>query len=169
MVFDPSSTFDTVRKNLNFLNTLCGDGTAAVSLGKMLPLAGTGIEEELRQQKRLYGSPAYEDYEFLDPLLNEYFRVLADVFRPWMHGEEGVMTLSRWIRFKVAAFQRFHFRDANMQEACRVTVSSANRFLIKSCRDLADTFQSSSESQCLRRLRPCLVVLRLGMTGSRLA
>jgi anaerobic magnesium-protoporphyrin IX monomethyl ester cyclase len=147
MVFDPSSTFDSVRENLKFLETVCGDGSAAVSLGRMLPLAGTQIERQLREQKRLSGPPAYEDYEFLDPLLNEYFRLLSDAFRPWMHGDEGVMTLSRWVHLQSIALRRFCHLGADTAQAFEETQSAANRFLIRACESLADTFQSSTEAR----------------------
>jgi len=147
MVFDPDSTFDAVRENLGFLDCLCGDGCAAVSLGKMLPLAGTRIEEELRQQKRLQGASAYEDYVFLDARLDEYFRALSNVFRLWMHGDGGVMTLSRWVHFQMAALRRFHFCEEDTRVALWETVSSANRFLIRSCESLSDVFQSSSAAR----------------------
>ena len=144
MLFDPSSTFDTVRENLRFLDTLCGDGSAAISLGKMLPLAGTQIERELRQQNRLSGAPAYEDYEFLDPLLTEYFAALSDVFRPWMHGEAGVMTLSRWVHLQVVALERFYGSAGGMKEALAETLASANRFVIDVCEALDRRFRSTS-------------------------
>lgn len=147
MVFDPGSTFDSVRENLGFLDALCGDGSAAVSLGKMLPLAGTRIEEELRQQKRLRGASPYEDYVFMDPLLDEYFRALSHVFRLWMHGNGGVMTLSRLVHFQVAALRRFHICEEDTGVALWNTVSSANRFLIRSCEPLSHTFQSSSKAR----------------------
>jgi anaerobic magnesium-protoporphyrin IX monomethyl ester cyclase len=146
MVFDPGSTFDTVRENLVFLEALCGDGSAAVSLGKMLPLAGTRIEDELRQQKRLRGASPYEDYAFTDPLLDEYFHVLSDVFRVWMHGNSGLMTLSRWVNFQVAALRRFHICEEDTRVALWNIVSSANRFLIRSCEHLSHAFQSSSKA-----------------------
>jgi len=147
MVFDPSSTFDSVKENLRFLETLCGDGSSAVSLGKTLPLAGTELEEQLRREGRLYGAPAYEDYDFLDPLLDEYFRALSVIFRPWMHGEGGVMTLSRWVRFLVIALERFYGQAGEIREALWNTVSVANRYLIHSCEALAGIFLSSSEAQ----------------------
>ncbi|MEW6363156.1 MAG: radical SAM protein [Acidobacteriota bacterium] len=144
MLFDPDSTFDTVRENLGFLESLCGDGSAAVSLGKMLPLAGTRIDEELRKLKRLRGTSPYEDYAFRDGLLDEYFRALSDAFRLWMHGDGGVMTLSRWVHLQAAALRRFYSDGEDTQAALWDTVSSANRFMIRSCQSLADAFRSSS-------------------------
>ncbi len=36
MLLDPSSTFDTVRANIHFLQSIVGDGTAAAVFCKML-------------------------------------------------------------------------------------------------------------------------------------
>ena len=41
MLFDPSSTFESVRENLNFLRQIVGDGSAAATFSRMLPYGGT--------------------------------------------------------------------------------------------------------------------------------
>jgi len=81
MLFDPSSTFETVQKNITFLRIAAGDGAFPINFCKMLPYAGTPIEATLRQQGRLTGSLARPDYDFLDPRVDVYaaltHRILA--------------------------------------------------------------------------------------------
>jgi radical SAM superfamily enzyme YgiQ (UPF0313 family) len=55
MLFDPSSTFESVRENLNFLRQIVGDGSAAATFCRMLPYGGTPIRDLLQKEGRLRG------------------------------------------------------------------------------------------------------------------
>lgn len=90
MLFDPGSTFDSVRANARFLNRLVGDGSAPVVFCKMLPYAGTPIGDSLAAVGRLRGTIAQPDYDFLDPALDEYYRKLNKVLNAWVYGEDAV-------------------------------------------------------------------------------
>jgi anaerobic magnesium-protoporphyrin IX monomethyl ester cyclase len=87
MLFDPSSTFDSVRENINFLRQMVGDGSAAAVFSRMLPYGGTPIRDLLQQEGRLRGDLTHPDYDFLDRRLNEYHRLLSQTVRPWIHNE----------------------------------------------------------------------------------
>jgi len=80
MLFDPSSTFESIQENINFLRAACGDGAFPVNFCKMLPYAGTPIEETLRQEGRLTGSLAHPDYNFLDARLDLYSFMVHRIF-----------------------------------------------------------------------------------------
>jgi radical SAM superfamily enzyme YgiQ (UPF0313 family) len=147
MMFEPFTTFDSLRKNVDFLSKLCGDGSASVGLAKMLALAGTEIEDTLRLQGRLYGHPPYEDYHFLDPMLDECFTGLSRIFHAWMHDESGFMNYSRLVHLQIEAFRRFCM---NKNEAAQATitlqqiVSSANQYLLSTVVSVADLVRSGS-------------------------
>jgi radical SAM superfamily enzyme YgiQ (UPF0313 family) len=85
MLFDPSSTFASVRENLGFLRQIVGDGSAAATFCRMLPYGGTPIRDLLLREGRLRGDLTHPDYDFLDVRLNEYHRVLSQAVRPWIH------------------------------------------------------------------------------------
>lgn len=85
MLFDPSSTFESVRENLNFLRQIVGDGSAAATFCRMLPYGGTPIRDLLQSEGRLRGDLTQPDYDFLDVRLNEYYRQLNQAIRPWIH------------------------------------------------------------------------------------
>jgi anaerobic magnesium-protoporphyrin IX monomethyl ester cyclase len=87
MLFDPSSSFDSIRDNIKFLRQIVGDGSAAAAFSRMLPYGGTPIRDQLRKEGRLRGSLTDPDYEFLDLRLNEYHKALSSAVRPWIHGE----------------------------------------------------------------------------------
>lgn len=85
MLFDPSSTFESVRENLGFLRQIVGDGSAAATFCRMLPYGGTPIRDLLLSEGRLRGDLTHPDYDFLDTRLNEYHRVLTQAVGPWIH------------------------------------------------------------------------------------
>src|ERR1039458_10183916 len=88
MMFDPSSTFETVRANVGFLRQITGDGTTAAVFGRMQPYAGTPIEAELAASSRLRGGLTNPDYAFLDPQLDEFFPVVNAATEDWIHGND---------------------------------------------------------------------------------
>jgi radical SAM superfamily enzyme YgiQ (UPF0313 family) len=85
MLFDPTSTFESVRENLNFLRQMVGDGRAGATFSRMLPYGGTPIRDALKQQGRLRGDLTHPEYDFLDLRLNEYYRLLLPTVRPWTY------------------------------------------------------------------------------------
>ena len=87
MLFDPSSSFESVRRNIGFLRKMVGDGQAAAVFSRMLPYGGTPIRDRLRKEGRLRGDLTHPDYDFLDLRLNEYHRLLSQAVRSWIHRE----------------------------------------------------------------------------------
>jgi radical SAM superfamily enzyme YgiQ (UPF0313 family) len=85
MLFDPSSTFESVRENLGFLKNITGDGRAAATFSRMMPYGGTPIRDALRNEGRLRGDLTRPDYDFLDLRLNEFYQLLSPTVRPWIH------------------------------------------------------------------------------------
>jgi anaerobic magnesium-protoporphyrin IX monomethyl ester cyclase len=85
MLFDPSSSFSSVRQNVEFLRKIVGDGSAPAVFSRMLPYGGTPIRDLLAKEGRLRGDLTHPDYDFLDLRLNEYYRLLSDTLRPWIH------------------------------------------------------------------------------------
>lgn len=108
MLLDPSSTFESVRTNIRFLRKICGDGSSSVVFCKMIPYAGTDIEERLRNEGRLKGSVVAPDYDFLDPRLDKYYEFLYRTFYDWMFMDTGLLARQRWHRFEVAILKEFY-------------------------------------------------------------
>jgi len=86
-LFDPSSNFESVRQNIGFLRRIVGDGSAPAVFSRMLPYGGTPIRDLLAREGRLRGDLTHPDYDFLDLRLNEYYRLLSDTVRPWIHNQ----------------------------------------------------------------------------------
>lgn len=87
MLFDPSSTFDSVRENVGFLRQIVGDGSAPATFCRMLPYGGTPIRDLLHREGRLRGDLTHPDYVFLDTRLNEYYSLLYRSMSPWIHND----------------------------------------------------------------------------------
>jgi len=88
MLLDPSSTFESVRSNVEFLRTIVGDGSAGVTFGKMVPYDGTPIKDELERTGRLRGDVSKPDYDFLDPRLTDFYKAISHIIdvTGWTHG-----------------------------------------------------------------------------------
>jgi len=87
MLFDPSSTFQSVRDNVGFLRKIVGDGSAPAVFSRMLLYGGPPIRDLLAKEGRLRGDLTHPDYVFLDPRLDEYYRLLSTAIRPWVHNK----------------------------------------------------------------------------------
>ena len=88
MLLEPSSTFESVRANVAFLRTIAGDGSAAVTFGRMVPYDGTPIKTTLEREGRLRGDIAKPDYDFLDPRLTGFYKAISTIVdvTGWTHG-----------------------------------------------------------------------------------
>ncbi len=76
MLLEPDSTFESVRNNIDFLDSFVGDGRSVASFCRMLPYSGAPIKDRLENEGRLSGTSFEPDYKFLDPKL--------DLFYTWM-------------------------------------------------------------------------------------
>ena len=78
MLFDPSSTFELDPPE-HRVPAHRSSATAARRrvFCRMLPYGGTPIRDQLAKEGRLRGDSRIPDYDFLDPRINEYHRLLT--------------------------------------------------------------------------------------------
>ena len=105
MLFDPSSTFASVRQNIAFLRKILADGSGGAVFCRMLPYGGTPIRDRLRDEGRLRGDVKYPDYDFLDARLNTYHALLNAAVGPWIHGN-GLSHQFNWAWHEVFIIRR---------------------------------------------------------------
>ena len=96
MMFDPSSTFETVRANVSFLREITGDGLAAAHFCRMVPYAGTPIEASLAGEGRLRGDSTNPDYDFLDSRMEEFFNAISVATTDWINGPASLKNQLSW-------------------------------------------------------------------------
>jgi radical SAM superfamily enzyme YgiQ (UPF0313 family) len=105
MLFDPSSTFESVITNVAFLRSIVGDGSAGAVFCRMLPYGGTPIRDQLASEGRLRGDVTRPDYDFLDPRLDQYHRLLDAAVGCWIHGH-GLSHQLNWAWHETVVMQR---------------------------------------------------------------
>lgn len=114
MLFEPESTFDSVLKNISFLKNIVGDGTASVVYCKMLPYAGTSIEEKLLLDSRLKGSNAQPNYDFKSTKLNYFYRHIEQNLRCWVQGSKSVSRYIDAVWQEAAVLRRLYPQTPNL-------------------------------------------------------
>lgn len=143
MLFDPSSTYQSIRDNLDFLEKLCGDGSSPITFCKMLPYAETQIEHQLKKAGRLKEQSGFMDYEFYDPSLNHFYDFNKDCFRDWITGHEGLLNIARWTRYYLLVYQQYfpttsQFKD--IQKTIEAIIAESNQFFIHTFRKAIPLF-----------------------------
>jgi anaerobic magnesium-protoporphyrin IX monomethyl ester cyclase len=152
MLLDPSSTFETVRENLNFLRRIVGDGCLPVTFCRMLPYDGTPIKDALVRAGRLRGDVSSPDYDFLDPRLEAFYDGLTNVVnvRGWIHGLEAVTLQLSNAWHEVAVMDRLFPSlpgfDDYTKTLRRITADS-NRLLLDVVEDLSYTYSDGRENR----------------------
>jgi radical SAM superfamily enzyme YgiQ (UPF0313 family) len=149
MLFDPTSTFESVRENIGFLRRMVDDGRAAATFSRMLPYGGTPIRDALKREGRLRGDLTHPDYDFLDLRLNEYYRLLLPTVRPWIYKKglsyelnyawDELQTVSRLVR-SVEAVDEY-------REALRLLTAESNDRLLNHVEQSLDAFEQDDRSK----------------------
>jgi anaerobic magnesium-protoporphyrin IX monomethyl ester cyclase len=148
MIFDPSSTLDSVQHNLNFLDAVCGDGHTCATGCKMIPYAETAIEHQLKQEGRLILQDEHENYHFLDSATEELYEWFANTFGHWVEDPEGVLSHCRLAKHRLAVLNRCEPFEKNLhaiQGASTRLVSRANLLLTRSMRQAISILASQDD------------------------
>jgi len=143
MLLDPSSTFDSVRQNVGFLRQIVGDGSAAATFCRMLPYGGTPIRDRLEKEGRLRGDLTHPDYDFLDVRLNNYYSLLKQSARPWIH-DGGLSHQLNWAWEELEAIDRL-VPDAEglarYREALAALTAESNEQLFRLVEESSTSFE----------------------------
>ena len=100
MLMDPSSTFESIRNNISFLQAFVGDGWSIAPFCRMLPYAGTPVRRQLAAEGRLKGTDFQPDYSFLDPKLDFYYDWMLRTFHRRNFTNEGLCHVLRYLSFE---------------------------------------------------------------------
>lgn len=148
MLFDPSSTFASVRQNISFLRQIAGDGSAPAFFSRMLPYGGTPIRDLLAKEGRLRGDLTHPDYDFLDLRLNEYYRLLSTALKPWIHNG-GLANQLSYAWDEIATFERLtpDLRGAKVyRKALAKLTAQANQHLFRVVEETSLAFEHGDRS-----------------------
>lgn len=108
MLFDPSTSFDSIAENLAFLKRVIGDGSDALSFCRMIPYDGTPIRDQLALEGRLRGTVTAPDYDFLDPRIDNLYLAVRKFVEVtgWVHALHGVSGMLNYARNEAAIAER---------------------------------------------------------------
>ena len=145
MLLDPSSTFESIRENINFLRTILSDGCLPVTFCRMLPYDGTPIKDELVRTGRIRGDVCNPDYDFLDPRIGEFYEELTKLvsLTGWIHGLKAVTMQLGWAWHEVATIERLFPVLPGMteyKEKLRGITMRSNDLLLRVVEDLSYSF-----------------------------
>ncbi|MBN1278887.1 MAG: B12-binding domain-containing radical SAM protein [Chlorobiaceae bacterium] len=150
MLFDPSSTFASVKENIEFLSAIGNDGYFPINFGKMLPYAGTPIEQELRLKGRLKGTLTHPDYDFLDEDLDWYAFLVQKLFAKRNFGSDGVTALlGTDFEYRIAAAFEL-YNSPELAAAIKKNISLSNALAVRTLRKLLDAIASLGAEALLR-------------------
>jgi radical SAM superfamily enzyme YgiQ (UPF0313 family) len=147
MLFHPESTFESVHDNLNFLYTICADGSSPITMCKMLPYAETKVEKSLKANGRLIGKPGFENYHFKDQDLDDAYLYINKVFDLWINEHEGLLNISRWVRYYSAVYNKFYqpsYESAQLDCAINKCISESNKYFIDTAKKILDVFYTKA-------------------------
>jgi hypothetical protein len=88
--FDPDSTMEDVRANLDFFRAMAGDGQAPLSFGRMEVYAGTPMLDRLTREGRLSGDYMAWNYTIADPRVELLFRMMFAALRHRHYDNAGI-------------------------------------------------------------------------------
>jgi anaerobic magnesium-protoporphyrin IX monomethyl ester cyclase len=150
MLFDPSSTFDTIAQSLAFLRLIVGDGSAPASFCRMVPYDGTPIKDELVRTGRFKGDIINPDYDFLDPRVERFFHALNRMVHVsgWIHGVEALTPQLQCANTEIAVIERLFPALPGFgayKTALKELTQSANETLFRIVEDTRRAYLDGSE------------------------
>jgi len=137
MLFNPESTFSSVRENLTFLRKVCGDGSSP-----------TEIESVLQQQQRLTGSTGFRNYNFRDPSLDDFYSFLTDAFNEWISSHDGILNTARWARYYLSVYKKYYKITSEfiqIKKLVKSYVTESNNFILNVIEKIADIFNTEHD------------------------
>lgn len=145
MLFDPSSTFESVRNNIKFLRSIVGDGSSPASFCRMVPYDGTPIKDELVRTGRFKGDVCHPDYDFLDPRVDAFFHALNRMVHVsgWIHGIGALTPQLQYAKAEIAAMRALFPSipgHEDYRESIRGITRSANELLFRVAEDVSYQF-----------------------------
>ncbi|HEV7644833.1 MAG TPA: hypothetical protein VGO50_12885 [Pyrinomonadaceae bacterium] len=146
MLFDPSSTFNSIRENIAFLRRITADGSVAATFCRMLPYDGTAIKTELQQSGRFKGDVINPDYDFLDPRLDGLFREITETVNivGWIHGIRSLSPELNSVWHEIAIIERLFAGVSGLdfyKEKLSAITNQANGLLFDLVEDMANAHE----------------------------
>jgi len=145
MLFQPETTFDSLNKNLIFLQNICGDGYTPLTFLKLLPLYETRVEKELLKEGRLKAGNYGNDYSFLEKSLDDYYSFVMSCLHDCLTGNNGFVNVAQCAINNLEVHSHFFETTSaskKFNKTIHAIISDFNMFIICTLQDLAGVFKS---------------------------
>jgi hypothetical protein len=148
MMFDPSTTFASIRDNVAFLREITGDGSAAAVFCRMLPYDGTPIKDSLAAEGRLRGDVCSPDYDFLDERIDGVYQDINQLVHVagWIHGHRALSPKINWAWNELAVMRRLFPGVRGMaryEQTLRAIARASNDLLFRVVLDVSEAHEQS--------------------------
>jgi hypothetical protein len=105
LMFDPDTTLDSVRKNLDFIDYAAD---YPFNFGRVELYAGTPLLARMQAEGRCRGDYLQWDYTLRDPQIQRFYDLAMAVFMPRNFGEDALANTIQGMRFDLEIVRRFH-------------------------------------------------------------
>jgi radical SAM superfamily enzyme YgiQ (UPF0313 family) len=128
IIFDPDSTVDDLRANLDFLHEMGGAGQAPLSFGRLEVYAGTPILARLQREHRLTGTYMAWNYTIADPRVEMLWRLMIATMRHRQYDNDGLAKQCSIAYYELMIYRYLHADryDPALGETLRQIVARAN-------------------------------------------
>jgi radical SAM superfamily enzyme YgiQ (UPF0313 family) len=128
IIFDPDSTVEDLRANLDFLREMGGTGLAPLSFGRMEVYAGTPVLERLQREGRLTGNYMAWNYTIPDPRVEMLWRLMIAAMRHRQYENQGLAKQCSIAYYELMMVKYLHAGryDPALGEALRDLVARVN-------------------------------------------
>ncbi len=127
MLFDPSSTFESIAENVRFLRQIAEDGDVAAVFCKMLPYDGTPIKETLMAQGRFNGDVCNPDYDFIDQRIAVCYETIGKTVGEWVRGADCMASLINHAWHEVFVMERL-FQSHDAIDSYKASLTTLTKF-----------------------------------------
>jgi len=126
--FDPDSTVEDVRANLDFLREMGGTGLAPLSFGRMEVYAGTPIEARLFREGRLSGSYLAWNYAIAEPRVEMLWRLMIAAMHHRQYDNRGLAKQCSVAYYELMMYRHLHTDryEPALAESLRQIVARVN-------------------------------------------
>ena len=152
MLFDPYSTFQTIRDNIRLLEYVGRGGRTVVRFTKMFPYVGTSIEERLKAEGRLKGTIANPEYDYLDRRLNLLEVVISQSFHDLIFGSDGLGKQLENAHFDIKILKKFfpgRYDVAAYEQSVREVTDLCNGSALETMGKAVDYIESRMHDEIL--------------------
>jgi anaerobic magnesium-protoporphyrin IX monomethyl ester cyclase len=141
--FDPDSTVDDVRANLDFFHEMAGQGQAPLSFGRMEVYAGTPILDRLRREGRLSGGYLAWNYAIADARVEMLFRLMIATMRHRHYDNDGLakQCFIACYEWTMAQYLRRESRESQLARQLRELVARVNNHSLAMLEEMFDFVQ----------------------------